>query len=171
MLVAALLALLAVGCGARDPGFRVDLPSGWDDETPRYASDLEDALNYNTPRWARADVEGVWHERHGLAMMAVGRAMNPPPVSLETYAWRLIRLNRGVVLNFELEREPTAARVAGAPAVIFEYRGTEGGAVRRRIALIRHGDEVHWASVTAPPSGFTAAASRLAEVFASWRWV
>jgi hypothetical protein len=62
--------------------------------------------------------------------------------------------------------------VDDAPAVIYDYTGSPPfGAVQVRIALIRHGDDVHIASLTATPHGFTAGASRLAEILNSWRWV
>jgi hypothetical protein len=44
-LAVTLLALVVTGCGARDPGFRVDLPPGWEDKTPEYRSEFERGMN------------------------------------------------------------------------------------------------------------------------------
>jgi hypothetical protein len=167
-----LLALFAIGCGARDPGFRVDLPRGWDDKTPEYGSEFERGMNEQAPRWAWIDADGVWQDDTSGTTIAVGRLIVPPPLSLEALAKRMIRLSNEAVINFELKREPTAVRVDGAPAVIYDYTGSPPfGAVQVRIALIRHGGDVHLASLTATPHGFTAGSSRLAEILDSWRWI
>jgi hypothetical protein len=167
-----LLAAFAIGCGStEEPAYRVALPDGWVNRTREYHSQFEDRMNAQAPAWARLRVRGIAQDRESRTTMLVAALARPPQISLRVLARRMIRLSNEKVINFELRRRPTAVRVDGAPALIYDFTGSpELGAVHVRVALIRHGGDVHLASVTATPHGFPAGASRLAEVLDSWRW-
>jgi hypothetical protein len=167
-----LLAVFAVGCGStEEPPYRVALPDGWVNRTREYHSRFEDGLNAQAPAWARLRVNGIAQDGGSRTTIFVAAFARPPRLSLRVLARRMIRLRNEKVINFELRRRPTAVRVDGAPALIYDYTGSPRfGAAYVRVALIRHADDVHVASVTATPYGFPAGASRLAEVLDSWRW-
>jgi hypothetical protein len=169
-----LLALVAIGCGgaAPDPGFRVDLPPGWEDRTPEYRERFEEGMNAQAPRWARVDFDGIWEDARGRTVMMVARLTEPSGGPLDTLARRMIRLSNGAITSFELDRGPTGVTVDGARGVIYDYRGTPPfGRVAVRVALIRHEEELHIASMTTSPEHFQRGAARMADVLASWRWV
>jgi hypothetical protein len=167
-LAVTLLALFALGCGH---GYRVEMPSGWDDETRAYARSVEEEMNGEAPPWAHVDVQLVWRDEHSRTVIVAATLSHPPPAPLRALARRMIRVGNEKVINFELRREPTAVRVDGAPAVIYDYSGSPSfGAVEVRIVLIRHANSVHVVALTATPHGFQEGSSRLAEMLDSWRW-
>jgi hypothetical protein len=163
-----LLALVVAGCGS---GYRVHLPSGWDDRTRAYGGGMEEQINDEAPPWGEVEVDQVWQDEGSRTVIVAARLTHPPRVPLRALARRMIRVGNEKVINFVLLRQPTAVRVDRAPAVIYDYGGSPPfGAVKVRVALIRHANSFHLVSLTATPYGFQAGSARLAEILDSWRW-